>query len=165
MTNKKIVTPIVFKVLTTMKEEEHSTVAVRPDCVKELDPDGLFTKTQDKDCTWDENAPLMMNFRVFKLNKVEDLYKDQQVFYKTIRYGEGTGQPYQDSRVVLKVSIEIDGQLAFAHKEPLSIELKQSSDEERKHLELNNEYYAYYDLEEYTLPALIRKLLKTTKRH
>lgn len=66
---------------------------------------------------------------------------------------------------MLKVSIEIDGQQAFAHKEPLSIELKQSTDEERKHLELNNEYYAYYDLEEYTLPALIRKLLKTTKRH
>lgn len=63
------------------------------------------------------------------------------------------------------MSIEIDGQVAFAHKEPLSIELKQSSEEERKHLELSNEYYAHYDLEDYTLPALMRKLLKTTKRH
>jgi hypothetical protein len=41
--------------------------------------------------------------------KVEDLYKDQKVFYKTIRVGEGAGQPYYDSIVTLKVSVEIDG--------------------------------------------------------
>lgn len=63
------------------------------------------------------------------------------------------------------MSIVIDGETVFAHKEPLSVELKQSADEERKQLELNNEYYAFYDLEDYTLPALIRKLLKTTKKH
>ena len=45
MTDKKIITPVVYKVLTTMKEEEHSSVYVRPDCVKELDPDLQFTKT------------------------------------------------------------------------------------------------------------------------
>lgn len=67
---------------------------MRPDCVKELDPEGLFTKTQDRDSEWDADAPLMMDVRVLKLNKVEDLYKDQHVFYKTLRYGEGTGQPY-----------------------------------------------------------------------
>ena len=67
--------------------------------------------------------------------------------------------------MVLKVSIEIDGELVFAHKEPLSVELKQSSDEEHKHLELSNDYYAFYDLEDYTLPALMRKLLKTTKKY
>ena len=27
-----------------------------------------------------------------------------------------------------------------------------------------NKYYSTYDLEEYTVPAVIRKLLKTTKR-
>ena len=36
--------------------------------------------------------------------------------------------------------------------------------EENKEGETNNEYYACYDLEDYTIPAVIRKLLKTTKR-
>ena len=67
--------------------------------------------------------------------------------------------------MALKVSIVIDGETVFAHKDPLSVELKQSADEERKQLELSNEYYAFYDLEDYTLPALIRKLLKTTKKY
>lgn len=76
MTDKKIITPVVYKVLTTMKEEEHSTVYVRPDCVKELDPDLQFTKTQDRDCAWDENELLVIEVTVLKLNKVEDLYRD-----------------------------------------------------------------------------------------
>ena len=94
-----------------------------------------------------------------KVNKVEDVYNDRTTFVKTIRMGQGTGQPYFDCHVVLKVSIEIDGALVFNHKDPLTTSLP---DEEEK---TSNEYYASYDLEDYTIPAVIRKLLKTTKRH
>jgi hypothetical protein len=64
--------------------------------------------------------------------------------------------------VVLKVSIEIDGRNVFCHKDPLSTDL--SSIEEFKEGQKANEYLACYDLEDYTIPALVRKLLKTTKR-
>jgi len=59
-----------------MKEEEHSTVYVRPDCVKQIDPDLLFTKTQDRDSVWNETEPLVIEVPVLKLGKVEDLYRD-----------------------------------------------------------------------------------------
>lgn len=116
-----------------------------------MDPD-LFVNM-------DPATPLIIDVTLWKLNKVEDLYRDGLVFYKTVRSGEGTGQPYYDCRVVLKVNIEIDGKQVFCHQDPLGIELT----EEAKGL--SNEFYACYDLEEYTLPAVIRKLLKTTKRH
>lgn len=73
-----------------------------------------------------------MDIKILKMCKVEDLYNDQQVFYKTIRLGQGTGQPYYDCFVTLKVSIEIEGQVVFHHKDPLSIELKAECSEETK---------------------------------
>ena len=68
----------------------------------------------------------------------------------------------------MKVSVEIDGQVVFHHKEPLSIDLpkpkQEDDDEETKEPLKTNEFYATYNLEDYTIPAVIRKLLKTTKR-
>lgn len=148
----KLVTPAIFKVLSTMKQEEHSTFILSPDCVQELDPNLDFAG-------FDKSLPLTVDARLMKVNKVEDVYGDRTTFVKTVRMGEGTGQPYFDCHVVLKVSIEIDGVLVFCHKDPLTTSLP---DEETK---TGSEYFASYDIEDYTIPAVIRKLLKTTKRH
>lgn len=122
MTNTKIVTPVVAKVLATMKPREQSRFVISPDYVKEHDPEFTFVKTQDRDSSHDPSKPILIEATVHKMNKVEDLYNDKKVFYKTLRQGEGTEQPYFDCTVVLKVSIEIDGKLQFHHKDPLSID-------------------------------------------
>ena len=41
---------------------------------------------------------------------------------------------------------------------------QEDDDEETKEPLKTNEFYATYNLEDYTIPAVIRKLLKTTKR-
>ena len=83
--------------------------------------------------------------------KVEDLYNDQKVFYKTIRVGQGTGQPYYDANVTLKVSIEIDGKVVFHHKEPLSIDLSSKGSDKANstdHTDNNSENLEETKLEE-----------------
>lgn len=150
MTDSKIITPVINKVLNTMKVDEHSSFSIRPDCVHELDPNFVLQ---------DDKQPLIVEITLIKMSKVEDVYGDRTTFVKTIRMGQGTGQPYFDCHVVLKVSIEIDGVQVFCHKDPLTTTIP---DEEGKEA---SEYFASYDLEEYTIPAVIRKLLKTTKKY
>lgn len=72
--------------------------------------------------------------------------------YKQLRQGEGTGSPYSDCKVTLKVRVEIDGQITFSHDDPLATKIDASSS-------------ATYDLEEYQLPAVVRKVLKKQKMH
>ena len=113
MTNTKVVTPLLFKLLNTMKEEENSSFSIVPDYIKEFDPELTFKHTDDTikgaDIIYDDSKPLVVDLEVHKLNKVENVYNDGETFVKTIRFGLGTGQPYYDCTVVLKVSIEIDG--------------------------------------------------------
>jgi hypothetical protein len=48
--------------------------------------------------------------------------------------------------------VEIDGQITFSHDDPLATKIDASSS-------------ATYDLEEYQLPAVVRKVLKKQKMH
>jgi hypothetical protein len=70
-----------------------------------------------------------------------------------LRKGKGSASPYKDSLVVLKIKLEVDGEIKFCHEEPTS-EVGKAGE---------NEFQAAYDLEEYKLPAIIRKILRTTK--
>lgn len=45
MTNHKIITPLVAKVMKTMKEDEKSTAVISPECVQEVDPELTFLQT------------------------------------------------------------------------------------------------------------------------
>ena len=66
------------------------------------------------------NAPLTIELNLHQLMKVNDLYHNQTTFTRTLRKGESTASPYHDSQVVLKVKLEIDGQVVFEHEDPLS---------------------------------------------
>jgi len=55
----------------------------------------------------------------------------------------------------MKVKLEIDGVIVFQHDDPLSTEGKPGQ----------NESQACYDLEQYRLPSIMRKVLKTAKQH
>jgi hypothetical protein len=45
MTNTKIITPVVAKILHTMKENEKATAVISPDFVKLHDPEFMFKQT------------------------------------------------------------------------------------------------------------------------
>lgn len=62
----------------------------------------------------------------------------------------GAGSPYADCLVVLKVQIEVGGEIMFTHKDPLNTKV-------------DLETAALYDLEKYEIPAVIRKVLKRQK--
>lgn len=88
-----------------------------------------------------------------KLTRVKDLYNNGSVFYRQLREGEGTGSPYSDCVVTLKVRIELekDG-VMFTHDDPLSYDVTDTGT-------------ATYDLEQYQIPAAIRKIMKKQKRY
>lgn len=101
---------------------------------------------------FDKSKPINVDAHLLHLNKVEDLFKDQTTFYKKLRRGEGSASPYYDCFVTIKVSIKVDGVEKFAHKDMLECDI------------INDpESCARFDLEEYTVPSVIRKILKTTK--
>lgn len=91
MTNTKIITPVVAKILHTMKENEKATAVISPDFVKLHDPEFMFKQTQENSAVFDPTQNLSIDLKILRMCKVEDLYKDQKVFYKTIRVGEGAG--------------------------------------------------------------------------
>ena len=54
--------------------------------------------------------------------RVTDLYQDQSCVYKSLRKGKGSESPYCDSLVVLKVKLEVDGEVKFCHENPLDFD-------------------------------------------
>jgi hypothetical protein len=82
--------------------------------------------------------------------KVTDLYGDGSALYRTLRRGEGTGKPYSDCIVTIKVRVESNNKTLFTHKNELSTDIQ-------------TEECAVYDLEQYQIPAAIRKLIKQTR--
>ena len=85
------------------------TVSIKPEYVTKHDPE-FIEKFKD---TFNPELPLQMDINLNKLVRVEDLYRDKKVIYKTIRKGDGTASPYSDCYISLKVKVEVDGELKF----------------------------------------------------
>ena len=77
--------------------------------------------------------------------------------FRSLRLGVGTGSPYIDCIVTLKVKIQIGDKLMFAHEDFDEIDLPEN--------QISSTKCAQYDLEKYELPAAIRKILKKQKRN
>ena len=82
-----------------------------------------------------------------KLLKVDDFYKDGTVYRKVLRKGDGTASPYTDSWVKLNIKV-------FYNK---------IKDEEEEEVFCVTKEPLEYTLDDYTLPPLIRNILKTQK--
>ncbi|TNV85630.1 hypothetical protein FGO68_gene3643 [Halteria grandinella] len=132
------------KILQSMKTKERVKTLVRPDYFIERDAEVVEKYEILKD------RPLRLDIEMVNLVRVEDLYKDGSAFQKTVFKGEGTASPYSDFQVLLK--IEVDGVTLFEH--PRMDDLSQ--------IEVGVDSQKY-DLELYTLPPVVRKILKTTK--
>ena len=79
-----------------MKKGEVTTSSVRADYVSQNEPDRKFDNTQN----------LIIYVTLISLCPVCDLYHNGQVFYKTMKKGNGTASPYADCIIHLKVKIE-----------------------------------------------------------
>jgi len=129
------------KVLKSMKLGEKSSTIVQYSWMKEKDMKAIEKYGIEQN----ERLKLDLNFK--NMLKVEDFYHDGTVFKKVLKKGDGTASPYTDSTVHLQIKVAYkkhsdndDEQVFVLTKEPLE-----------------------YTLDEYTLPPLIRNILKSLK--
>jgi len=86
MTEKEVIGPTYRKILRSMKPGEEASCVVAPSFFK--DDDTLSHARKD--------APVTIDIKLHKLDKIEDLYKDRTTFYKSLRKGEGSASPRSD---------------------------------------------------------------------
>ncbi len=150
MSDTEAINPVTKRILQSMKKGENVSTQVRPDFVEKTDPE---FKTRHPD--YNPDLPLTVDIHLKGLCAILDLYKDKTVFYKTLKRGQGTASPYYDCHVTLRVKIDIDGENKIDQFEVGQVEEAQ--------VEIIAGESSPYDLEEYTVPACVRKLLKITK--
>ena len=135
-----------------MKHGEISSTVVLPSFVEDKDPE---FKTRHSD--YDPQKDLHINMHLKGLCAIQDLYRDKTVFYKTVKRGQGTASPYYDCRVTLRAKIEIDGEIKVDQFEVGVLD--------EAGVEIIGGMSSPYDLEEYTIPAAVRKVLKIQKMY
>ncbi|MFM7857079.1 MAG: hypothetical protein ACKO96_35430, partial [Flammeovirgaceae bacterium] len=74
------------------------------------------------------------------------MYRDQTVMYHQIERGSGSASPYADCVVTIRIRIVIDNKIVYSNF------AGEGEDSE-----------AVYDLENYEIPALVRKIIKKMK--
>lgn len=151
MSDTEVITPVVKRILQSMKRGESTSTVVSAEFVEKTDPDFKTRHTAD----YIKDQPLKVDLHLKGLCAILDLYKDKTVYYKTLKRGQGTASPYYDCHVTLRVKIDIDGENKIDQFEVGQVE-------EAK-VEIIAGESSPYDLEEYTVPAAVRKILKTTK--
>lgn len=95
---------------------------------------------------------LYVDIFIHRMQKVDDIYRDKSVFVRSLKTGQGSAVPFNDCSVTLKVKVEVDGELRFCH-----------NDLEGRELVEDTAFQALYDLEQYSVPACVRKALKVAK--
>ena len=150
MTDQDLITPVIRKILNSMKYGENSSTVVTPQYVEKIDP-----AFKDRHTNYKPDQELLVDLNLLSLGKIEDMYRDQKVFYKTLVKGQGSASPYYDCKVTIRVKIEVDGETKADMFEIGQIE------------QFGTEVVAgdclIYDLEEFQLPGVVRKMLKITK--
>jgi hypothetical protein len=98
------------------------------------------------------SAVLLIDLNMKALVRVDDLYRDTSTFVKSIQKGQGTASPYNDCVVYIKVKIEVDGDIKYCSPNFEELEVWEEGIDCLR-----------YDLEEYTIPSVLRRVLKKTK--
>lgn len=131
-----IIYPTIRKILSSMKANEETSTIVHP----------AYFMHQDKKFVEDFNISgervIKVDIKIHRLEKVEDLYKDETTFYKTLKKGFGSASPRTDYIISLVVKVWIDGDLKFEHGEGQC---------------------ATFDMEMFTMPPVIRKMVQLMK--
>lgn len=140
----KTLYPTVQKILESMKVDEKVSVIVQPAYF--IHCDKQIRNAEHGYPEIDEDELLFIDVEVLKLQPVQDLYRDNTTFVQTMEEGNtgSTASPFNDCKVLIKLKLEIDGNQIYSNlsedKDPL-----------------------WYDLEEFQMPAVLKKTLKQTK--
>jgi len=73
MTNEEIVTPVIRKILNSMKKTENTSSVVQASYVDKIDP--TFAERYPGKA-FDKERPLLVDLNLRDLSKIEDLYRD-----------------------------------------------------------------------------------------
>lgn len=150
MNEENVITPLIKKILQTMKQGEEISAVVKSEYAMKIDPD--FASRYP---LFNPEKPLVLDMNLKALARVRDLYRNQSVFVKTITLGEGSASPYFDCFVTLRVRIDVDGENKL---DQFKIGVVAEAN-----TEIIGGMSSEYDLEHYTVPAVVRKVLKFTK--
>lgn len=150
MTERDILTPVVRKILGSMKHGEVTSTVVTQQYIEKMDP-----AFGDRNTGFDPSRELLVDLNLVSLGKIEDLYHDQKVFYKTLVKGQGSSVPYFDCKVTLRVKIEVNGEV--------KVDMFKIGEIAEFKAEVVAGDCLVYDLEEYQVPGVVRKLLKITR--
>jgi len=100
--------------------------------------------------------------------KTEDWFKDGSTMVKTIRSGGKGRSPYADSDIKLRLKVEVNGTQIYSNypdDAPDNFDnLRNLSKEERKEF-LNDPQILTTRIDDYQLPSLLNKLLKSMKKN
>lgn len=117
---------------------------------------------------YDPKKDLYLNVKLQKLVKVEDWYKDGSTMVRTLRSGGKGRSAYSDSTIILRLKIDVNGEQIYsnypADAAPDFDNLRQMSQDERKE-HLQNPDLLTLRIDDYTLPSLIIKLIKSMKKN
>ena len=91
-----MVTPVLKKILQTMKTEEKVSCRVKPGYLRDKDPQIIEKYGLDLE------RDLYIDVEMKYLMRVEDVYKDGTTLHKTLKKGDGTASPYADFQVICK---------------------------------------------------------------
>lgn len=135
-----ILYPTIQKILESMKVGEKITTIVQPAYFIHID-----TQIKAGFPEIDEDQLLLVDCELLSLQPVNDLYRDGTTFVQTLEVGNtgNTASPFNDCKVLIKLSVTVDDETIFDNfgdGEPLK-----------------------YDLEEFEMPAVLRRVLKQTK--
>ena len=94
MTDTTNVTPLIKKIMQTMKTEERVSCKVRPAYFLATEQSHLLYRFKS---SLDLTKNLYVDIHMKQLTKVEDIYKDGgSTLHKTLKKGHGTASPYSD---------------------------------------------------------------------
>jgi len=76
MEDQDLLTPVVRKILQTLKLWESTSTVVTKEYVEKLDP-----AFKERYLSFDSEKELHIDLNLISLGKIEDMYRDQTVFY------------------------------------------------------------------------------------
>jgi hypothetical protein len=170
----------ICKIIESLKRGEECRIEIHRSFVPSED---LELKAQLGD-DYDPSQTVWAHVKLHNMVKVEDWFKDGSTIVKTLRKGKGR-TPFIDSTVKLRLQIKVNGEvvvnnfpekalhLTEENKEPAedfdfiySENLKKVSEEERKKYlaKVDSELFTVR-IDEYELPSLLIKVIKTMKKN
>ena len=109
-----------------------------------------------------------MTIKLNALVKVEDWYKDGSTMVKTLRSGGKGRSPYADSTIKMRLMVEVNDACIYSNypaKADLEFDnMRDMNAEERKEF-LSNPEILTTRIDEYNLPSILNKLLKSCKKN